>query len=484
MKRKTNKLLAALLAAIIVFGTAVSVSAYASDKSPDTGVETFEDQAPLGDPAEEVTTEAPTEEPTQAPTEEPAPEVGAVTGLKKTSLLTNELDFSWNPVAGASGYAVYYRNVDRNCRTVKLGDVTATSYKAKNMKTGELYELKVAAYIIRNGIRYDGPVTMITTATQPAKISALNRVATSNVIKLSWNKVPLVTGYKVLRKSAESGNKEVLYKVLSGNNNVTFTDSKVKYGYTYVYRIVPIRHVNGATFHASGTGITCMPGLHTADFSVKTEFYRGFLSWNKNKYATRYDVYYAITPNAAKYTYVGTTTGTSYMTGKLPGGRNLYFRVYPIYKKNSSSAAITGTTATKSAYTSPYMYGNKVGSTYIEINIKRQHMWFYKSGKLVVDTPVVTGNNDGECNTPQGYFSIFQRARGTTLVGPGYASYVDYWMAFYGGCGIHDASWRSSFGGNIYNGNGSHGCVNTPYYAVQKIYNNSSYGTPVIIYYA
>ena len=41
MKRKTNKLLAALLSAIIVFGTAVSVSAYASDKSPDTGVETY-----------------------------------------------------------------------------------------------------------------------------------------------------------------------------------------------------------------------------------------------------------------------------------------------------------------------------------------------------------------------------------------------------------------------------------------------------------
>ena len=55
-------------------------------------------------------------------------------------------------------------------------------------------------------------------------------------------------------------------------------------------------------------------------------------------------------------------------------------------------------------------------------------------------------------------------------------------MAFSGGCGIHDASWRSSFGGNIYTYNGSHGCVNTPYSAVKKIYNNTTYGTPVIVH--
>ena len=108
-------------------------------------------------------------------------------------------------------------------------------------------------------------------------------------------------------------------------------------------------------------------------------------------------------------------------------------------------------------------------------------MWFFKNGKLIVDTPVVTGTkyvND----TPKGYFSMYQRATDTVLTGPGYASPVDYWMAFCGGCGIHDASWRSSFGGSIYTYNGSHGCVNTPYNAVRTIYNNTTYGTPVIVY--
>ena len=109
-------------------------------------------------------------------------------------------------------------------------------------------------------------------------------------------------------------------------------------------------------------------------------------------------------------------------------------------------------------------------------------MWLYKNGKLIVETDVVTGNNDGAHNTPKGYHNIYSRARNTTLSGPGYSSFVEYWMAFCGGCGIHDSSWRSEYGGNIYNGNGSHGCVNTPYGAVATIYNNIPTGTPVIIY--
>ena len=108
--------------------------------------------------------------------------------------------------------------------------------------------------------------------------------------------------------------------------------------------------------------------------------------------------------------------------------------------------------------------------TYIEISISQQHLWYYENNELYLDTDVVTGNNDGECNT------------NTTLTGPGYSSFVNFWLGFNGGIGIHDASWRSSFGGTIYNGNGSHGCVNTPYDKVKILYERTSYGTPVIVY--
>ena len=34
----------------------------------------------------------------------------------------------------------------------------------------------------------------------------------------------------------------------------------------------------------------------------------------------------------------------------------------------------------------------------------------------------------------------------------------------------------------MYKGHGAHGCVNTPYNAAKKIYNNISSGTRVVVY--
>ena len=125
--------------------------------------------------------------------------------------------------------------------------------------------------------------------------------------------------------------------------------------------------------------------------------------------------------------------------------------------------------------------GDETG-TFIEISIDQQHMWFYENGNLIVDTPVVTGNDDGDCNTPTGSYAIQSREEQTTLVGEDYESYVDYWLGFNGGIGIHDASWRDDFGGDIYQGNGSHGCVNTPFDKVKTIYEHVEVGTPVYVY--
>ena len=47
---------------------------------------------------------------------------------------------------------------------------------------------------------------------------------------------------------------------------------------------------------------------------------------------------------------------------------------------------------------------------------------------------------------------------------------------------MHDASWRSTFGGTIYKRSGSHGCINLPYSAAKTIYENIEAGYPVLVY--
>lgn len=125
---------------------------------------------------------------------------------------------------------------------------------------------------------------------------------------------------------------------------------------------------------------------------------------------------------------------------------------------------------------------NEIGNTYLEISITRQHVWFYMDGKLRTDGPVVTGNPNRGWSTVTGTYMLNYKQKGATLSGPGYEAGVTYWMPFYGNIGIHDASWRYSFGGEIYKRNGTHGCVNAPFHLAKIIFENIEEGTPIICY--
>ncbi len=126
---------------------------------------------------------------------------------------------------------------------------------------------------------------------------------------------------------------------------------------------------------------------------------------------------------------------------------------------------------------------NDYGDTYVEVNLTAQHMYFYKDGQLVVQSDFVSGNVAKGHTTPGGIYAVVSMTRNTILRGPGYASPVSYWMPFNGGIGLHDATWRSSFGGSIYQHSGSHGCINLPLGAAQIVYENISKGDCVIAYY-
>ncbi|HCW52636.1 MAG TPA: peptidoglycan-binding protein [Clostridium sp.] len=126
---------------------------------------------------------------------------------------------------------------------------------------------------------------------------------------------------------------------------------------------------------------------------------------------------------------------------------------------------------------------NDIGNTYVEVSLSDQHLWFYKNGGLVTDGPVVTGNISNGTGTPSGTYKLDYKERNAVLKGQGYESPVSFWMPFNGGIGIHDASWRGSFGGSIYVSGGSHGCVNAPYDLARTIFNNIDEGTPVVCYY-
>ena len=124
-----------------------------------------------------------------------------------------------------------------------------------------------------------------------------------------------------------------------------------------------------------------------------------------------------------------------------------------------------------------------IGSTYVEVDMGEQHMYYYQDGELVIDTPVVTGNHSRGWDTPAKVCHVYFKQKNRVLRGRNYATPVKYWMAVDGNIGIHDATWRKEFGGDIYLTDGSHGCINTPLEIMSEMYEIVEKGTPVILFY-
>ncbi len=125
---------------------------------------------------------------------------------------------------------------------------------------------------------------------------------------------------------------------------------------------------------------------------------------------------------------------------------------------------------------------NDYGNSYIEVNISAQHLYLYVDGQAVFDTDVVTGNLAHNTGTHVGAYRIAYCEKNATLRGDDYVSHVGFWMPFHGGEGLHDATWRGTFGGQIYRTSGSHGCVNLPYSAAKTIFGYVKAGYPVLVY--
>ncbi len=150
--------------------------------------------------------------------------------------------------------------------------------------------------------------------------------------------------------------------------------------------------------------------------------------------------------------------------------------------------------------------GNILTDTYVEISLDEQTMWLIVDGEVVLETPVVTGGADttdveevtkeylmssfeNRATPSNGIWTIKKKVtphlmKGNMLANGQYeyTLQVTYWMPFNDTVGIHDNYQRVDYGGVIYQTMGSHGCINTPYEAVEEIFNTVEVGTMVVVY--
>ena len=137
------------------------------------------------------------------------------------------------------------------------------------------------------------------------------------------------------------------------------------------------------------------------------------------------------------------------------------------------------------------MWPNDIGNTYIEVDMGYQHMYYYQNGYLIFESDFVSGNvNIPDRATPEGIYTLYAKQSPAVLKGPikengkpEYETEVSFWMPFNGGVGFHDAEWQPYFGGDLYLTNGSHGCINLPYWAAATLYDIIDYDVPILCFY-
>lgn len=120
----------------------------------------------------------------------------------------------------------------------------------------------------------------------------------------------------------------------------------------------------------------------------------------------------------------------------------------------------------------------------VYINIAQQQFTALEDGQVVRQGSITSGKN--KFSTIQGEFQIWDKKYKKVLRAPSpeYGNYelpVDFWMPFHKGYGLHDAWWRSKFGGQDYIYSGSHGCVNMQYPDSQWLFEWSNIGTTVFV---
>lgn len=252
----------------------------------------------------------------------PAPQI---TGLANT---TGGIKISWNKVSGAYGYRLYYKPASGGWKRFK--DTTATSFTDSGVSPNktETYTIRC---IDKNGNTVSGfnskGWSKKYTPVAPT-ISKLDN--TSGGIKLSWNKIAGVYGYRLYYKTSSGG-----WKRFKDTTATSFTDSGVSPNRTETYTIRCIDK-NGNTvsgFYSRGWSKKYTPVAPTITRLSNTS--KGVsVTWNEIAGVYGYRLYRKY--DGGSWTRVKDTTSTSFTDSGAKKGKKVTYTVRCIDRKGKT----------------------------------------------------------------------------------------------------------------------------------------------------
>ena len=247
--------------------------------------------------------------------------------ISKLENTTGGIKLSWNKVSGANGYRLY-RKTSSGWKRFK--DTTATSFtdsavSANQTKTYTIRCIDSSGNTI-SGFNSKGWSKKYTPVAPT--ISKLEN--TSSGIKLSWNKIAGVYGYRLYYKTSSGG-----WKRFKDTTATSFTDSGVSPNRTETYTIRCIDKKGNTISGFNSKGWSKKYTATTPKITKLTNTSKGVsVTWNKVTGVYGYRLYrkYA----GGSWTRVKDTTSTSFTDSGAKKGKKVTYTVRCIDKKGNT----------------------------------------------------------------------------------------------------------------------------------------------------
>ncbi len=253
------------------------------------------------------------------------PAAPTISKLENTS---GGIKLTWNKIAGVYGYRLYYKTSSGGWKRFK--DTTATSFTDSGVSPNrtETYTIRC---IDKNGNTVSGfNSNGWSKKYTPAAPTISKLENTSGGIKLTWNKIAGVYGYRLYYKTSSGG-----WKRFKDTTATSFTDSGVSPNRTETYTIRCIDK-NGNTvsgFYSKGWSMAYTPVAPTITRLSNTS--KGVsVTWNKIAGVYGYRLYRKY--DGGSWTKVKDTTSTSFTDSGTKKGKKVTYTVRCIDRKGKT----------------------------------------------------------------------------------------------------------------------------------------------------
>ena len=170
----------------------------------------------------------------------------------KASTTADSVTLTWKKVKGANGYLVYRYNSSSK-KWSKISQTSELTFTDTERKAGTKYQYRIRAYKeVGDSRLYSSSYTTLTVYTKPATVTNVTASSIKKTsLKLKWSKASGATGYMVYRYDAKKGT----WKKIGTTSKTYFSDSKLKSGTEYQYKVRAYKKVSKKNYYAEYSDI-------------------------------------------------------------------------------------------------------------------------------------------------------------------------------------------------------------------------------------